>query len=411
MNKLANSQQEKMRHRPRPRPLGQQDSAPATKNMISEQPSESTAEETKTPRTSGPTGLKFGATDRFYAELRRRVDQYFSVAGKQRRDCPQMYGKTAVVLAWFVVSYVLLVFIVGTWWLAVPVVVLLGISTAAIGFNIQHDGGHHAYSRRPWVNRLMAMSLDLLGGSSYFWARKHNGIHHAYSNITGYDDDIDVGFIGRLSPHQKRLPIHRWQHYYMWVLYGLLPIKWQVYDDFRDLLIGKVGGQPYARPKGWDLVVFLGGKVLFFSLALVVPLLFHPLWTVLLFYLATSFVQGLMLGVVFQMAHCVEEADFPVPNHETGRMETAWAVHQLETTVDFARGNRLLSWLIGGLNFQIEHHLFPQICHVHYPSISPLVERTCHEFGLKYTVQKSFRASIASHYRWLRRMGRASTTN
>ena len=212
-----------------------------------------------------------------------------------------MYLKTAVVVAWFVASYVLLVFVVHAWWLAIPTVTLLGISMAAIGFNIQHDGGHHAYSRLSWVNRLMAMSLDLLGGSSYIWARKHNGIHHTYANITGHDDDIDIGFIGRLSPHQKNLWFHRFQHLYMWVLYGLLPLKWQFYDDFRDVITGQAGGQPYARPKGWNLVVFLGGKGVFFSLALVVPLLLHPLSTVLLCYVGASFVEGVLLGVVFQI--------------------------------------------------------------------------------------------------------------
>jgi linoleoyl-CoA desaturase len=360
---------------------------------------------------AAPSGLKFGAGDRFYAEVRRRVDQFFRTTGKSRRDCPQMYLKTAVVLAWFAACYGLLVFVMGTWWLALPVAMLLGMSMAAIGFNVQHDGGHHAYSAHGWVNRLMAMSLDLLGGSSYIWARKHNGIHHAYANITGHDDDIDVGIFGRLSPHQKRLRFHRLQQFYMWPLYGFLPLKWQLYDDFRDVVTGQAGGQPYPRPKGWDLAVFLGGKAVFFSLALVIPLMLHPVWTVLLFYLAASFVQGLMLGVVFQMAHCVEEAAFPMPRSDTGRMETTWSVHQLETTVDFARKSRLLSWLVGGLNFQIEHHLFPQICHVNYPQISSLVEQTCREFGLKYVAQESLSASIASHFRWLRRMGSPSSHN
>ena len=193
----------------------------------------------------------------------------------------------------------------------------------------------------------------------------------------------------------------------MWLLYGFLPPKWQLYDDFRDYLRGSVGGKPHPRPKGWDLAVFVGGKAAFFALALAVPLMFHPLWIVLVFYLAVSLVQGLLLGVVFQMAHCVEEADFPMPSEETGRMENSWAVHQLETTVDFARESRVLSWLVGGLNFQIEHHLFPEICHIHYPRLAPVVERTCREYGLKYMVQDSLAASIASHYRWLKRMGMA----
>jgi linoleoyl-CoA desaturase len=251
----------------------------------------------------------------------------------------------------------------------------------------------------------MALTLDLLGGSSYVWAKKHNTIHHSYTNITDHDDDINFGFLARMSPHHKRLKFHRLQQFYLWVLYGLFPIKWQLYDNFRDLVTGRIGSHRFARPTGWDLVTFIVGKTVFFSLAFVVPALLHPLWIVLVFYLAMSIVEGLALSIVFQLAHCVEEAAFPLPREGTGRMETAWAVHQVETTVDFARGNWLLSWFIGGLNFQIEHHLFPQICHVRYPALSKLVEQTCREFGLRYVAHKTLLAGVASHFRWLRRMG------
>jgi linoleoyl-CoA desaturase len=195
------------------------------------------------------------------------------------------------------------------------------------------------------------------------------------------------------------------QHLYLWLVYGLLPIKWQLLTDFRHIIIGRIGVHRFPRPKGWDLVVFIGGKVVFLLLAFVLPLMLHSFWTVIAFYLATTYVQGVLLAVVFQLAHCVEEADFPMPREDTGRMESAWAVHQVETTVDFARRNRLLSWFAGGLNFQIEHHLFPQICHVHYPRLAHLVESTCREFGLKYAEHKTLLSAIVSHFRWLRRMG------
>jgi linoleoyl-CoA desaturase len=337
--------------------------------------------------------VKFGVGDEFHHELRQRVERYFESTGRRQRDCPQMYLKTALIFSWFVASYVLLVFVVETWWLAVPLALSLGLSMAAIGFNIMHDGGHRAYSDRPWINKLMALSLDLLGGSSYVWARQHNSLHHSYANIAGHDNDIDLGFLGRLAPHQKRLKIHRLQHYYLWPLYGWLMIKWQFFDDFHNVIAGRIGGHRLARPKGWALATFLGGKAVYFSLAFELPL----------------FVQGLTASVVFQMAHCVEEAAFPLPRPETGRMETSWAVHQVETTVDFARGSRLVSWFLGGLNFQIEHHLFPQICHVHYPALAPLVEATCKEYGLRYAANDTFLASVASHFRWLRRMGMASS--
>jgi linoleoyl-CoA desaturase len=242
------------------------------------------------------------------------------------------------------------------------------------------------------------------------WARKHNTIHHSYTNVTGHDDDINLGLLGRLSPHQKRLKFHRVQHFYMWVLYGFLPVKWHLYDDFHDVIVGQTAGHRFPRPRGWDLVTFIGGKALFFSLAFGIPMLLHPWWCVLALYGIASMVQGITLSVVFQMAHCVEQAAFPQPVPGTSRIENSWAVHQVDTTVDFAPRSRLLAWLVGGLNFQIEHHLFPQICHVHYPALSKLVQETCREFGLRYKAYETFLAGIASHYRWLRRMGMATAS-
>jgi len=352
--------------------------------------------------------LKFETSGEFDREIRERVDRYFDNTGLRRRDCPRMYVKTALVICWFAASYTLLVFSAGPWWLAILLALSLGLSVAGIGFNIQHDGGHHGYSDLRWVNKIMAMTLDLMGGSSYIWARKHNSIHHTFSNITGQDDDIDMGVLGRLSPHQRRLRFHRLQHFYLWFLYGFLPVKWHVFDDFRNVISGRIGEHRIARPKGWDLATLIGGKVIFFTLALVIPMLLHPVWIVLVFYFAITYVQGVILSVVFQLAHCVEEATFPMPREGTGRMESTFATHQIETTVDFARGNRLLSWLLGGLNFQIEHHLFPQVCHVHYAALAPIVEKACAEFGLRYMANKTFRAGLASHFRWLRRMGSAA---
>jgi linoleoyl-CoA desaturase len=357
-----------------------------------------------------PGRLKFANNDDFHHELRRRVDQYFATTGQKPRDCLRMYVKTAIILGWFVASYVLLVFVAATWWQALPLAMSMGFAIAAVGFNIHHDGGHGSASRFRCVNKCMALTMDLTGASSYMWARKHNLIHHTYANITGHDDDINVGLLGRLSPHQKRLPIHRWQHYYLWALYGLLPVKWLFFDDFWNILTGRIGEHRIPRPRNWDLVTFIAGKTVAFALTFGVPLLLHPLWVVAVFYGVTSLVLGVTLSVIFQMAHCVEEASFPMPRADTGRIETAWAVHQVETTVDFARGNRVLTWLVGGLNFQIEHHLFPQICHVHYPALAQVVEQTCNDFGIKYVAQESFFAGVASHFRWLRRMGMAVTT-
>lgn len=357
--------------------------------------------------------LKFNGSDRFIRELRRRVDAYFERTGRRRRDCPQMYFKTASILAWFAGAYVLLLFVVTSWWLVAPLAVVLGLAIAAIGFNIQHDGGHKAYSNRRWINKVMAMTLDLMGGSSYLWDWKHNSIHHTYPNVNGEDDDINLGFLGRLSPQQRRYPFHRLQGVYLWVLYGFLAIKWHFVDDFYQIAVGRIGAHKIPRPKGSDLLVFIAGKVVFFSLAFGIPLLLHPWWAVLGVYALAAFVSGVVLSVVFQLAHCVSEADFPVPVPAANggqRIQTEWAVHQVQTTVDFARGNCVLCWFLGGLNFQVEHHLFHKICHVHYPALAKVVEEACHEFGVRYTAQKSLFAAVASHFRWLVLMGRPDRT-
>jgi linoleoyl-CoA desaturase len=316
-----------------------------------------------------------------------------------------MYVKTAVLVVAFVASYVLLVFAAQTWWQAFPLAILLGLATAGIGFNVQHDGGHHAYSNRAWVNKAMAMAMDVIGGSSYVWNQKHAIMHHTYVNITGHDSDIDLGILGRLTPHQRRFAFHRWQHYYLWPLYGLSAIKWQLYDDFRDVILGRMGEHRFARPKGWDLAIFAGGKAIFLTLVFGLPLFFHSVGVVALFYAAAALVVGVIMSVVFQLAHCVEEADFPLPHEDTGRIENAWAIHQVETTVDFARRSKVVAWFLGGLNYQIEHHLFPRICHVNFPALSKVVEATCRDFGVKYREHKSVWSGVASHFRWLRLMG------
>jgi linoleoyl-CoA desaturase len=370
-------------------------------------PRGSATETTATSSEGRPgRGLKFCGQNAFYVELRRRVDEYFRISGRRERDCWQMYVKTAILVACFVGSYVLLVVVAQTWLQALGLAILVGLSAAGIGFNTQHDGGHRAYSNYVWVNRLMALTMDLLGGSSYLWHWKHAVFHHSYVNIAGHDTDIDLGIVARLAPHQKRLIFHRWQHLYLWPLYGLLAIKWQLLDDFRKLVTGRIGAHRVPRPKNWDLVLLLAGKAFFLTAAFGIPLLFHPADVVLFYYLVAALVLGTVLSVVFQLAHCVEAASFPLPGQGSGRVENTWAIHQAETTVDFARKSRVAAWLLGGLNFQIEHHLFPRISHVNYPAISRLVEQTCRDFGVKYTEYTSIRAGMASHFRWLREMGK-----
>jgi linoleoyl-CoA desaturase len=320
-----------------------------------------------------------------------------------------MYLKTAVILGWLAGSYALLVFVVNSLWLAIPLAILFAAAVAAVGFNIQHDGSHHAYSRFEWVNRLAAMSLDLIGASSYLWKWKHNVLHHTYPNVSGQDTDLEAGAVARLAPHQPRHWYHRWQHLYLWPLYAITASRWHLWGDFKEVITGKMTSHPIPRPRGWDLFVFLFGKAFSIGLMLVVPMFFHPWWLVLLFYMLVTGAAGVILTVVFQMAHCVREADFPIPSPGSQQMPDAWAVHQVVTTVNFSRRSRLVSWFLGGLNFQIEHHLFPRVCHVHYPALSQIVEQACREYGVRYSVHESLLGGLKSHYWWLHKMGHDET--
>jgi len=350
--------------------------------------------------------LRFAGSKDFHQELRRRVDAWFAESGRSKRDNRSMYLKSAIILAGFFSIWAVLVFSANAWWQAVPLAILLGLAVAGIGFNIEHDGGHGAYSNRRWINRASALTLDLIGGSSYLWRWKHAVFHHTYVNIKDFDADIDLGVLFRLSPHHTRFAHQRVQHWYALPLYGVMAMKWHFYDDFRDLVSGRMGTQPYPRPRGWDLFALIAGKLVFFTLAFGIPLLVHPFGTVAIFYALVAAVAGITLSIVFQLAHCVEHADFVEPQEGSDEIATAWAVHQAQSTVNFARDNRLAAWYLGGLNFQIEHHLLPGICHVNYPALAPLVKRTCEEFGVRYAEFPSFTSGVMAHFEWLKQMGR-----
>jgi linoleoyl-CoA desaturase len=346
--------------------------------------------------------IKYVPSTGFQKELTHRVEEYFRSNGLRKRDLPQMYFKTAVIFFWCAASYWLLVFHAGVWYEALPLCVSLGLGVAAIGFNIQHDGSHGAYSNHRAINFLMAATLDLIGGSSYIWRVKHNFIHHNYPNLVGVDTDIDLAPLGRLPFDRRLRGIHRFQFLYLWFFYGFLAVKWQFFDDFRDLFQGKVGQHRFRALSRRDLAQFFIGKVLAACTMFIIPAAIHPFRIVCVYYFATSFVLGLTLSVVFQLAHCVEGSRFTDAPEATVRLDTEWAIQQIETTVDFARENRLLTWYVGGLNFQIEHHLFPKICHLHYPALAPIVEQVCGEFGIRYRANETMLRAVASHYRFLR---------
>jgi linoleoyl-CoA desaturase len=345
--------------------------------------------------------------DHFHATLKRRVAAHFAASGRPRTGAAAMHVKTAVILLWFAASYALLLLAGGaSAWLAVALTLSVAFATAGIGFSVMHDANHGAYARSRRANRAWGFALDFVGASSYVWNFKHNVLHHTYANVDGMDADVDAGPFLRLAPSQRRRALHRGQHLYAWLLYGVLALKWWFVDDVLDVLRGRLAGHPFPRPRGAELAGYLLGKAVFVGWSVGVPLLvFRSAWAVGLFVLG-SMVLGVVLSTVFQLAHTVPSAEFHAAGSRDQRLPAGWAEHQVRATVDFAPASRLLGWYVGGLNFQVEHHLFPDVCHTNYPAVASIVQATCAEWGVPYRSQPTLRAALASHYRFLRALGR-----
>jgi linoleoyl-CoA desaturase len=287
-------------------------------------------------------------------------------------------------------------------------VIVLVFAVTAIATGVMHDANHGAFSRSKRINRLMGYSLDLLGGSSWLWRLKHNTLHHANTNVVGVDTDIDQAPLARMAPQQRWRRWHRYQHLYLWFLYGILALRWFLYADFATLAHNRVGTVTLpARGRGRRVAGLIAGKVVHLGWAIVIPLAFHPWWAVLAFYLTASWCVGLLLAVVFQLAHCVEEAAFVASDdHVRGRH---FADHQLRTTLDVRCSvpvvGRAVRFMMGGLDFQIEHHLAPALPHTIYPKLARRVGAECAALGLPYRCHRSVTAALRSHTRWLKHMG------
>lgn len=346
-------------------------------------------------------------TQSFHGELKKRINSYFTEKGKSFTGGTKIFTKAIILFTLFVALYIHLVFYTPGTVLALLECVLLGCVIASIGFNVMHDGGHGSFSKHKWVNSIAAFSLNILGGSHFMWNVKHNVIHHAYTNIDGVDDDIDIKPWMRMSTTQPKYAMHRYQHIYFWFLYAMLYILWIFVMDYQKYFSRKIGNMPLKKMSLADHLFFWGFKLLHLFLFIGLPIYILGFKAWLIGFLVLGVVTGLVISIVFQLAHTVEHTHFPMPDAETGRLEDEWAVHQLKTTANFAPHSKFISWFVGGLNYQIEHHLFPKISHIHYPEIRRIIKQTCAEFNVPYIEYPKMRKAVASHVAFLKQMGRA----
>lgn len=343
----------------------------------------------------------------FGRTVKRRVNAYFKERGLSKHANLAMVVKTVTLFAIYFGAYGLLISGILPLWGMWAMCLVMGIGMAGIGFSIAHDAMHGAYSKNKRVNRLLGFSFDILGANSYMWHMVHNIIHHTYTNIDGHDKDLDIAPFIRLSPHTEYHWSHRLQHILAFAAYSFATIFWVFIKDFRGFFVRDLG--PYSNKKHplKEWVVLFATKGLYYAYTIVVPLIVLDItwWQFLIGFFTLHLSAGIILGVVFQLAHVVEGPEFPEPNSES-KIEENWLIHQMYTTSNFARDNKILGWYIGGLNYQIEHHLFPRVCSIHYPQIAPIVKQTAEEFGLPYNYHPSFTDAVLSHYRTLQRFGR-----
>ncbi len=345
----------------------------------------------------------------FASEVRKRVRTYFKESNIPIYGNFNMYLKTIVMLGVYLAPFIIILSTPMSPWIALGMAVIMGIGEAGVGMSVMHDGVHNAYSSKAWINKLVSASMYLLGSSIFNWRVQHNIRHHTFTNIANYDPDISNLKVIRLNEHGPLKRYHRYQHFYAFPLYGLMTFA-KLFGEIGQLI--KYTRQGTTKKlninPSWQMVWLITIKVLYIVIIIGLPLLFtnFSFWQILIGFIALHVTAGMIMSTVFQMAHVVEGTDQPLPNDDS-KIKNDWLVHQLRTTSDFGRKNGLFSWYIGGLDFQIEHHLFQNICHVHYPAIAPIIKATAEKYGFNYNLKPSVFHALASHFRRLRELGRA----
>lgn len=348
------------------------------------------------------------AQPEFFRELRGRVNQYFQDNKISPKGNLNMVLKTVFMcILYFTPLIIILSGAVTTFWMSIVMWSLMGLGMAGIGLSVMHDANHGAYSTNKTVNNMMGYLVNFLGAFHVNWKMQHNVMHHSFTNIDGHDGDIDNAFF-RFAPQQPNKKMFKYQKYYAPFLYGFMTIFWYVFKDFEDIRFYHKEG--ILKKHGYNFknqvahLVF--NKIWYTVLTLVLPLIILPLpwWQVLIGFFLMFFISGLILALIFQPAHVLEETSFYKPD-EKGSVENNWAIHQMKTTANFAMKSKWFTWLIGGLNYQVEHHLFPNICHVHYSKISKIVKETAAEYNVPYYHHKTFAKALGSHFRLLSDLG------
>ncbi len=359
-----------------------------------------------------PERIKFqknGEETNFFNVLQRKVNAYFRHNDLSKDGGARLLKKSIILFSFFILSFVLIITFEPNALFASLLLITMGIGKAGVGMSVMHDALHGSFSDKKWVNNLFGGSLYLLGGNPVNWQIQHNVLHHTYPNVYKVDEDVSTkAFILRLSPESELHQVHKYQWLYILPLYSMMTLSFMV-KDFRQLHRYNKSGetQRQGRRPAIEMSKLILTKLLYLGLVVVFPWVVtnYTFLQIISGFLIVHFTAGLILSIVFQLAHVVEGVEYP-ERDESGDLNTSWAIHQLAATSNFGPDSKFLNWFTGGLNFQVEHHLFPHISHIHYRSIAHLVRETAREFGVTYHSEPTLWSALRSHLMMLKILGR-----
>lgn len=356
--------------------------------------------------------VTFANNDRqFFQSVKQSVEAYFKTNKIKKTGNWKLYLKTIILIPLAAALYLTLLLVSLPGLLQAGLCVVFSLTLVTIAFNVMHDACHGSYSSKKWVNELMGLTMNALGSNAFLWKIKHNVIHHTYTNIDGVDDDMSKSPVLRMCPQQKWFPAHRFQFIYMFFLYCMTTIFWLLIFDYQRYFQRKLYTTPITKIDTREHIIFWFSKICYIIFYAVIPIAIVGWLPWIVGFLILHATMGLSLTIVFQLAHVVEKTGFDQAGEEPKIIDNDWAVHQVLTTSDFAPKSKLVSWFVGGLNFQIEHHLFPRVSHVHYPAISRIVESECIKFNLPYHSYNTMGAAIVSHVRVMKQLGKKEYSN
>lgn len=342
----------------------------------------------------------------FFKSLQKSVNEYFKTNKLDRFGGKKMYLKTAFLFSAWGGSYALLMSDQFAGLFLIFLQALFHFTMFLMTVGIAHDASHYAYSRRKSVNKWMTRVFDLVGINSYLWEFNHVKSHHNAPNIPVYDSAIDSFLLFRFHPRAAHHSFHRYQHIYMIVIYAFATLYKLFFLDFFSLGRKRIGFISIKQHPFREIVFFFFSRTFVILYTLVIPLvvLSAPSWQVVLGFTIGHILSGLSLGAIFQTTHLSDRTAFPEPD-KSGKIENAFDQHILDTTADFCPDNPVVTWISGGLNLHVAHHLFPGISQIHLPAITKIVRQTAKEYDMNYKAYATLGEAVRSHLFTLRQLG------